>query len=81
MYHIIKDVASLITLSSEKHSLTAKGRHFKTQLIDMFYICAGHREHRQNTQVISKTLYNKTVNSPQNVKSLSVLSPGIGSWN
>ena len=31
--------------------------------------------------VVSKTLYNKTVNSPQNVKSLSVLSPGIGSWN
>ena len=31
--------------------------------------------------VIAKTLYNKTVNSPQNVKSLSVLSPGIGSWN
>ena len=29
----------------------------------------------------AKTLYNKIVNSPQNVKSLSVLSPGIGSWN
>ena len=28
MYHIVKDVASLITLSSEKHNLTAKGRHF-----------------------------------------------------
>ena len=27
--------------------------------------------------VFAKTLYNKTVNSPQNVKSLSVLSPGI----
>ena len=31
--------------------------------------------------VSSKTMYNRTVNSPQNVKSLSVLSPGIGSWN
>ena len=31
--------------------------------------------------VLSNTLYDKIVNSPQNVKSLSVLSPGIGSWN
>ena len=31
--------------------------------------------------MLPKTLYNKTVNSPQNVKSLSVLSPGIVSWN
>ena len=28
-----------------------------------------------------KTMYNKTVNSPQNVKSLSVLSPGIVGTN
>ena len=32
-------------------------------------------------KTIPKTLYNMIVNSPQNVKSLSVLSPGIGSWN
>ena len=31
--------------------------------------------------VLPETLYNKIVNPPQNVKSLSVLSPGIGSWN
>ena len=28
-----------------------------------------------------KTICNKMVDSPQNVKSLSVLSPGIGGWN
>ena len=57
MYHIVKDVANLITLSSENHSLTAlslrvshtKGLHFYTRPIDMLYIFAGHREHRQNT--------------------------------
>ena len=35
----------------------------------------------RHPDVSAKTLYNKTVNSPQNVKSLSVLSPCIGSWN
>ena len=32
----------------------------------------------RQTAVIAKTVYDKIVNSPQNVKSLSVLSPVLG---
>ena len=57
MYHIVKDVASLITLSSGAIATgltfqNTKGQHLYTRLIDMSYIFAGHHEHRQNTQVI-----------------------------
>ena len=37
MYHIVKDVASLITMSSENHSLTAlflRIPHFQTRRLD-----------------------------------------------
>ena len=39
MYHIIKDVASLITMSSENHRLTAishRVSHFQTQRVNTF---------------------------------------------
>ena len=32
-------------------------------------------------KVLSKTIFNKMVGSPENVKSLLVLSPGVGGWN
>ena len=31
--------------------------------------------------IITKTIYNKMIDSPENKKSLSVLSPGVGGWN
>ena len=63
MYHMGKDPAKLITMSSEIHSLTVLSQrvsHFQTRKVNssklggltMFYIFAGHREHHQNTQVI-----------------------------
>ena len=50
MYRIVKDVASLITMSSENHSLTAlslqgltltntKAQHFQTWPIDVLHLC------------------------------------------
>ena len=60
MYHIVKDVAGLITMSSENHFLTAlsqQASHFQrrrlnTSKFGQLTCFTGHREHRQNKQVI-----------------------------
>ena len=63
MYHIVKDVASLITMSSENHSLTALSllvSHLQTRRVytsilgqlTCFTSLRDVREHRQNTHVI-----------------------------
>ena len=54
-----------------------------THIILIMYWVNSVRHHIMllQTCILEKTLYNRTINSPQNVKSLSVLSPGIGSWN
>ena len=56
------DVASLITMSSENHRLTALSHrvsYFQTRRVSTskvgqltWFTSLGHREHRQNTQVI-----------------------------
>ena len=46
-----------------------------TQVKSILYVSLYH------VFILSKTMYNKIVNSPQNVKSLSVLSPGSEIWN
>ena len=40
-----------------------------------------HQKRIFHIRFIPKTVYNKIVDSPKNMKSLSVLSPGIGGWN
>ena len=40
MYHIVKNVASLITMSSEHHGLKALPQRVSHFAIDMFYIYA-----------------------------------------